>query len=84
MDRRRERQPDRGEPWAREVAEETIRDVDASGHWPGNVVTEISEAGPFWEAEVEDQDYFQRYPDGCRPPFPASATWATSSAPREA
>ena len=53
-----------------EVTEETIRDVDASGHWPGKVVTEISEAGPFWEAEVEDQDYFERYPDGCRPPFP--------------
>ena len=54
----------------RKVAEETIRDVDASGHWPGKVVTEISEAGPFWEAEAEDQDYFQRYPDGCAPPFP--------------
>ena len=54
----------------RKVAEETIRDVDASGHWPGKVVTEISEAGPFWEAQAEDQDYFQRYPEGCAPPFP--------------
>ncbi|HEY2334488.1 MAG TPA: peptide-methionine (S)-S-oxide reductase MsrA [Solirubrobacterales bacterium] len=54
----------------RRVAEETIPDVDASGHWPGKVVTEISEAGPFWEAEAEDRDYFQRYPDGCTPPFP--------------
>jgi peptide-methionine (S)-S-oxide reductase len=54
----------------REVAEETIRDVDAAGHWPGKVVTEVSEAGRFWEAEAEDQDYFQRYPDGCPPPFP--------------
>jgi peptide-methionine (S)-S-oxide reductase len=54
----------------RNVAEETIRDVDASGHWPGNVVTEISEAGPFWEAEAEDQNYFQRYPDGCAHAFP--------------
>jgi peptide-methionine (S)-S-oxide reductase len=54
----------------RRVAEETIGDVDASGHWPGKVVTEISEAGTFWEAEAEDQDYFQRYPDGCAPPFP--------------
>ena len=34
------------------MAEETIRDVDASGHWPGKVVTEISEAGPFWEVEA--------------------------------
>jgi peptide-methionine (S)-S-oxide reductase len=54
----------------RRVAEETIPDVDASGHWPGKVVTEISEAGPFWEAEAEDQDYFRRYPDGSAPPFP--------------
>jgi peptide-methionine (S)-S-oxide reductase len=54
----------------RRVAEETIRDVDAVGHWPGKVVTLISEAGPFWEAEAEDQDYLQRYPDGCPPPFP--------------
>jgi peptide-methionine (S)-S-oxide reductase len=53
----------------RKVAEETIPDVDASGHWPGEVVTEISEAGPFWEAEAEDQNYFQRYPDGCKRPF---------------
>jgi peptide-methionine (S)-S-oxide reductase len=54
----------------RKVAEETIPDVDASGHWPGKVMTEISEAGPFWETEAEDQDWFQRYPDGCTPPFP--------------
>jgi peptide-methionine (S)-S-oxide reductase len=54
----------------RTVAEETIRDVDASGHWPGKVVTKISEAGHFWEAQAEDQDYFERYPDGCAPPFP--------------
>ena len=46
------------------MAEETIADVDASGHWPGKIVTEISEAGRFWEAEAEDQDYFHRYPDG--------------------
>lgn len=53
----------------REIAEETIRDVDISGHWPGKVVTEISQSGRFWEAAAEDQDYFQRYPDGCAPPF---------------
>jgi peptide-methionine (S)-S-oxide reductase len=62
----------------RKVAEETIPDVDASSHWPGKVVTEISEAGPFWETEVEDQDYFQRYPDGCRPPFPRPGVEAAS------
>ena len=48
----------------RTVAEETIADVDASGLWPGKVVTEVSEAGPFWEAEPEHQDYLQRYPNG--------------------
>jgi peptide-methionine (S)-S-oxide reductase len=48
----------------RQVAEDTIADADASGLWPGKVVTEISEARPFWEAEAEDQDYLQRYPDG--------------------
>ena len=48
----------------RQVAEETIADVDASGLWPGKVVTEVSEAGPFWEAEPEHQDYLQRIPNG--------------------
>jgi peptide-methionine (S)-S-oxide reductase len=54
----------------RRVAEETIRDVDASGHWPGRVVTRVSMAGPFWEAEAEDQNHFERWPTGCAPPFP--------------
>jgi peptide-methionine (S)-S-oxide reductase len=48
----------------RRVAEETIADVDASGLWPGKVVTEVEPAGPFWEAEPEHQDYLQRYPNG--------------------
>jgi len=46
------------------VAEETIADVDASGLWPGKVVTEVASAGPFWEAEPEHQDYLERYPEG--------------------
>jgi peptide-methionine (S)-S-oxide reductase len=46
------------------VAEDTIADVDASGLWPGKVVTEVTPAGPFWEAEPEHQDYLQKYPDG--------------------
>jgi peptide-methionine (S)-S-oxide reductase len=46
------------------VAEDTIADVDASGLWPGKVVTEVSPAGPFWEAEPEHQDYLVKYPDG--------------------
>jgi peptide-methionine (S)-S-oxide reductase len=66
----------------RQVAEEMIRDVDASGHWPGKTVTEISEAGRFWEGDAEDQDYFlryPRYPDGCKPPFPRRSVGAASS-----
>jgi peptide-methionine (S)-S-oxide reductase len=46
------------------VANETIADVEASGIWPGKVVTEVSAAGPFWEAEPEHQDYLERYPNG--------------------
>ena len=46
------------------IAVDTIADVDASGLWPGKVVTELAPAGPFWEAEPEHQDYLQRYPSG--------------------
>ena len=46
------------------IAEETITDVEASGLWPGKVVTEVTAAGPFWEAEPEHQDYLERYPNG--------------------
>ena len=46
------------------VAEDTIRDVDASGLWPGKVVTELEPAGPFWEAEAEHQDYLELFPNG--------------------
>ena len=48
----------------RRAAEETIAAVDASGIRPGKVVTKVSEAGPFWEAEPEHQDYLERYPNG--------------------
>jgi peptide-methionine (S)-S-oxide reductase len=46
------------------VALDTIADVDASGLWPGKVVTEVAAAGPFWEAEPEHQDYLEHYPNG--------------------
>jgi peptide-methionine (S)-S-oxide reductase len=52
------------------VAEDTIADVDASGLWPGPVVTEVAAAGPFWEAEPEHQDYLERYPNGYTCHFP--------------
>ncbi|GAA5022617.1 peptide-methionine (S)-S-oxide reductase MsrA [Streptomyces siamensis] len=48
----------------RRIAEDTIADVDASGLWPGRVVTEVVPADIFWEAEPEHQDYLRRYPDG--------------------
>ncbi len=57
----------------RRVAEETIADVDASGHWLGETATELSEASRFWEDPAADQDYFQRFPDypeGSKRPFP--------------
>ncbi|SHN43766.1 peptide-methionine (S)-S-oxide reductase [Duganella sacchari] len=46
------------------VAEDTIADVNASGLWPGKVVTELAPAGPFWQAEPEHQDYLERIPNG--------------------
>ena len=48
----------------KQVAEDTIADVDASGLWPGKAVTEVEPAGPFWEAEPEHQDYLEKYPNG--------------------
>ncbi len=48
----------------RQVAEDTIADVDASGLWPGKVVTELAPVGNFWEAEPEHQDYLERLPNG--------------------
>ena len=46
------------------IAEDTIADVNASGLWPGRVVTELAPAGPFWQAEPEHQDYLERIPNG--------------------
>ena len=51
-------------PEQEEIAEDTIADVEASGLWPGKVVTQVEPVGDFWEAEPEHQDYLQRYPDG--------------------
>jgi peptide-methionine (S)-S-oxide reductase len=48
----------------RRIAEDTIADVDASGLWPGKVVTEVVPASDFWEAEPEHQDYLLRNPGG--------------------
>jgi peptide-methionine (S)-S-oxide reductase len=48
----------------KQIAEDTIADVEASGLWPGHVVTEVVPAGDFWEAEPEHQDYLLRNPGG--------------------
>jgi peptide-methionine (S)-S-oxide reductase len=52
------------------VALDTIADVNASGLWPGDVVTEVEPVGPFWEAEPEHQDYLVKYPNGYTCHFP--------------
>ena len=54
----------------RQVALDTIADVEASGLWPGKVVTEVEPVGAFWEAEPEHQDYLERFPNGYTCHFP--------------
>jgi peptide-methionine (S)-S-oxide reductase len=56
------------------VAEETIADVEASGLWPGKVVTEVKPVGDFWEAEAIHQDFLIKYPDGYTCHWPR-ASW---------
>ena len=58
----------------KQVALDTIADVDASGLWPGKVVTEVAPVGDFWEAEPEHQDYLERIPNGYTCHFPR-ADW---------
>src|SRR5690349_517651 len=65
------------------IANDTIADIEASGFWPGKVVTEVTPAGPFWEAEPGHQDYLERYPDGytCHFVRPEWALPSTAKAP---
>lgn len=51
-------------PEQEQTARGTIAEVDASGQWPGKVVTTIEPEGLFWEAEPEHQDYLEKYPSG--------------------
>jgi peptide-methionine (S)-S-oxide reductase len=60
-------------------ARRTIGDVEASGLWPGKVVTEVAPAGDFWQAEPEHQDYLERYPSGYTCHFPR-AGWVLPKA----
>ncbi len=48
----------------RDEAMNTIADVDASGLWPGKVVTEVEPVSDFWDAEPEHQDYLMNRPNG--------------------
>lgn len=54
----------------RTIAHETIKDVNCSGLWPGTIVTEVTQADDFWEAESEHQDYLERVPNGYTCHFP--------------
>jgi len=59
-----------GDGAQKQVAEDTIADVNASGLWPGRVVTEVTPVGDFWQAEPEHQDYLERVPNGYTCHFP--------------
>ena len=52
------------------IARETIADVEASGLWPGRVVTEVVPTGEFWQAEEAHQDYLEKHPGGYTCHFP--------------
>ncbi len=54
----------------KQTALDTIADVEASGLWPGKVVTEVEPEGDFWVAEPEHQDYLERFPGGYTCHFP--------------
>jgi peptide-methionine (S)-S-oxide reductase len=48
----------------REVADALITEMDASGKWPGKIITAVAPAGDFWDAEEEHQNYLQKHPYG--------------------
>ena len=54
----------------KQMALDTIADVEVSGLWPGKVVTEVEPEGDFWVAEAEHQDYLERFPGGYTCHFP--------------
>jgi peptide-methionine (S)-S-oxide reductase len=58
----------------KQIALDTIADVNASGLWPGAVVTEVEPVGDFWQAEEEHQDYLEKFPNGYTCHFPR-ANW---------
>ena len=46
------------------TAVDLIAEMDASGKWPGKIVTEVVPATDFWNAEEEHQNYLQKHPYG--------------------
>jgi peptide-methionine (S)-S-oxide reductase len=70
-------------PEQKQVAEDTIADVNASGIWPGKATTTVTPAGPFWQAEAEHQDYLQKYPNGYTCHFPRP-NWVLPKRPQMA
>ncbi len=48
----------------KETAEKLIAEMNASGIWPGQIVTEVVPAADFWNAEEDHQNYLQKYPYG--------------------
>lgn len=66
------------------MARRTIADVEASGLWPGSVVTEVEPVGDFWEAEPEHQDYLERIPNGYTCHFPRPGWVLPEGAPARA
>ncbi|HXS58623.1 MAG TPA: peptide-methionine (S)-S-oxide reductase MsrA [Hanamia sp.] len=46
------------------TALQLIKEMNASGKWPGTIVTEVVPAGDFWDAEEEHQNYLQKHPNG--------------------
>jgi peptide-methionine (S)-S-oxide reductase len=51
-------------PVQKETAQQLITEMEASGIWPGKIVTEVTPASDFWLAESEHQDYLVKYPTG--------------------
>ncbi len=62
------------------IALQTIKDVDKSGLWPAKVVTKVTQSTDFWEAEPEHQDYLERYPGGYTCHYPR-AGWVLPDSP---
>ena len=58
----------------REEAFKMISDIESSKKWPGRIVTKVTPAEEFWEAESYHQDYLVRNPNGYTCHFPR-ADW---------